>query len=98
MRALEIDPQNIPAIANLAALCYSMHDYKGAIEWGNRALALNPNLPEAQLGIALSLREEGHVDEAIRRLEQVVQQSPHDPRAQQQLARTRELKQNASKK
>jgi protein O-mannosyl-transferase len=98
LRALEIDPQNIPTIVNLAALAYTLHDYKGAIDWSNRALALNPNLPAAQICIAMALREQGHVDEAISRLEQVVQQWPYDPRAEQELARTRDLKQNAAKK
>jgi tetratricopeptide (TPR) repeat protein len=98
LQALEIDPKNIPAIINLAALHYTMHDYKAAIEWSNRALALSPNLPAAQICIAMSLREEGHVDEAIRRLEEVVKQAPYESRAQEELTRTRAMQPKSAKK
>jgi tetratricopeptide (TPR) repeat protein len=98
MQALAINPRDVPTIVNLAALDYTRHDYKGAIEWSNRALALSPNLPAAQICIAMSLREDGHVDEAIQRLEKVAQEWPYDPRAEQELARTRELKQSPGKK
>ena len=41
-----------------------------------------------EICIAMSLREQGHVDEAIRRLEKVVEETPYDPRAKQELEQT----------
>ena len=97
-QALKIDPRYVPAFVNLAALAYSMHDYKGAIDYSERALALSPNLPASEICIAMSLREQGHVDEAIRRLEKVVEETPYDPRAKQELEQTRAMQPGAAKK
>lgn len=91
LQALEINPQNVPAMVDLAALEYTVRNYQGAIDVSNRVLAVSPNLPAAQICIAMSLREQGQVDKAISRLEQVTQQFPYDPRAEQELARTRAM-------
>jgi hypothetical protein len=48
--------------------------------------------------VSVALREQGHFDEAIKRLEQVVAEAPYEPRAEQELTRTRELKQNSATK
>jgi protein O-mannosyl-transferase len=98
LQALEIDPRFVPAFVNLAALAYAQHDYKSAIDYSKRALGVSPDLPSAQICIAMALREEGHFDEAIKRLEQVVAEAPYEPRAEQELTRTRELKANSAKK
>ena len=98
LKALEIDPQCVAALINLAALKYGTYDNKSAIDYSERALKISPDLPKPQVCIAVALRQEGHFDEAIKRLEQVVAQAPLEPQVQQILARTREMKQNAARK
>jgi protein O-mannosyl-transferase len=98
LKALEIDPQCVAAFINLAALAYGTYDNKSAIAYSERALKISPGLLAPQICIAVALRQEGHFDEAIKRLEQVVAQAPSEPQAQQILARTREMKQNAARK
>jgi protein O-mannosyl-transferase len=98
LRALEIDPNYVPGFVNLAALAYAQHDYKSAIDYSERALKFSPSLPAAEICIAMALREEGHIDEAIKRLERVVAEAPYEPRAEQELTRTREMKQSSPKK
>jgi tetratricopeptide (TPR) repeat protein len=97
-KAIEIDPRFAAAFVNLAALAYATYDNKSAIEYSEQALKISPDLPAPQICIAVALRQEGHFDEAIERLEHVVAQAPLEPRVQQVLARTREMKQNAVRK
>jgi len=97
LKALEIDPQCAAAFVNLAALAYGRYDNKSAIAYSERALKISPGLPGPQICIAVALRQEGHFDEAIERLEQVAAQAPLEPQVQQILARTREMKQNAAR-
>ncbi len=98
LKALEIDPQCVAALVNLAALKYGTYDNKSAIDYSERALKLSPDLPGPQVCIAVALRQEGHFDEAIKRLEQIVAQAPAEPQVQQILARTREMRENAARK
>jgi protein O-mannosyl-transferase len=97
LKALEIDPQCAAAFVNLAALAYGKYDNKSAIDYSERALQISPDLLAPQICIAVALRQEGHFDEAIKRLEQLVAQMPSEPQTQQILARTREMKQNAAR-
>ena len=98
LKALEIDPQCVAALINLAALKYGTYDNKSAIDYSERALKLSPGLTGPQVCIAVALRQEGHFDEAIKRLEQVVAQTPSEPQVQQILARTRAMKQDAARR
>ena len=86
------------ALINLAALKYGTYDNKSAIDYSERALKLSPGLTGPQVCIAVALRQEGHFDEAIKRLEQVVAQTPSEPQVQQILARTRAMKQDAARR
>jgi Flp pilus assembly protein TadD len=91
-RAIEIDPNFVPAHVDLAALCLETDDYAGAIAQSERALQLNPGLTASQVCIALALRGQGHLDEAISRLQQLVKTAPDDPIAREELARTLAMK------
>jgi protein O-mannosyl-transferase len=97
-KALEIDPQCAAALVNLASLKYATSDNKSAIDYSEQALKISPGMLGPQICIAVALRQEGHFDEAIERLEQVVAQMPFEPQAQQILDRTRQMKQNALRK
>jgi Flp pilus assembly protein TadD len=46
----------------------------------------------------MALRGQGHLDEAIRRFQRVVELAPDDPTAREELANTLAMKQHASTK
>jgi tetratricopeptide (TPR) repeat protein len=95
-RAIEIDPNFVPAHIDLAALCLETDDYAGAIAQSERALQLNRGLMASQVCIALALRGQGRLDEAIQRLRHLVEIAHDDPLPRVELARTLAMKQNAS--
>jgi protein O-mannosyl-transferase len=96
-RALEIDETFADAHVNLAFLCLTTRDYPEAITQARRALELKPGSRTAcQVCIALALRGEGRLDEAIGTLEQVVKAAPDDQIARQELARTMAMKRRAA--
>jgi tetratricopeptide (TPR) repeat protein len=96
LRALEIDETLVDAHVNLAFLSLTLRDYPTAIAHSQRALELGPQSRTAcQLCIALALRGQGRLDEAIHGLEQVVKAAPDDQIARQELARTLAMKQRA---
>jgi len=70
-RALELDPNLASAHATLGGVRLEFDwDWPGAEAEYRRALAMNPNLPEAQLGYATYLATLGRFDEAISRIQQ----------------------------
>jgi Flp pilus assembly protein TadD len=96
-RALEIDETLADAHVNLAFVCLTMRDYAEAIAHARRALELNPESPTAcRVCIALALRGQGRLDEAIDTLQQVVEAAPDDQIARQELARTLAMKRGTS--
>lgn len=98
-RALELDETLVDAHVNLAFLCLTLRDYPEAIAEAKRALELKPESPTAcQVCIALALRGEGRLDQAISLLQQVVKSAPGDQVARQELARTLAIKGRTSKK
>ena len=51
-RATRLDPPSADAHVNIAAILVDRGDYQGALAHYDRALAINPNLPAAQRGLA----------------------------------------------
>ncbi len=41
-RALELDSRDFQAIVGLGSICLSRHEFRDAITWGERGLAINP--------------------------------------------------------
>jgi protein O-mannosyl-transferase len=91
-RALEIEPDFPSAHTNLAALCFTTADYAGAIAHSERVLRQYPDSTNSQMCIAMALRAQGHLDDAIRRIEHVLELKPQDPVAREELARTLAIK------
>lgn len=71
LRALELDPNLVPARVTLGnvRLLYDW-DWPAAEKEYRRALDINPNSPEAQLGYATYLATLGRFDEALSRVQQ----------------------------
>jgi tetratricopeptide (TPR) repeat protein len=84
-RALELDENDAEACANLSTLYRVLREYPQSIAYGQRALDLEPTWLPCQRLIALDLRDEGRIDEAIDRLRSVVAASPNDAEARAQL-------------
>jgi len=71
LRALELDPNLASGHATLGDVhLFFDWDWPAAEAEYRRALEINPNLPEAQLGYAVYLATLGHFDEAISRVQQ----------------------------
>jgi protein O-mannosyl-transferase len=85
-RALELDANDAEVYANLSTLYRALREYSQSIVYGQRALELEPTWLACQRLIALDLRDEGRIDEAIDRLRSVVAESPGDAEARTQLS------------
>ncbi|HUE16619.1 MAG TPA: tetratricopeptide repeat protein [Planctomycetaceae bacterium] len=92
LRAIEIDPDHVSAYVNLGALCGETGDFAGAITYNERALALDPTLLICHYNIALALRAQGRLDEAIDRFRYLQTLSPNDVDAERELDRTRAMR------
>jgi Flp pilus assembly protein TadD len=88
LQALRLDQDFLPAHVNAAALCFATGDDAGAIEHSQRVLDFQPNATDSEMCIAMSLRRQGHLDEAIRRIRHVLELKPEDRVARDELART----------
>jgi len=87
-RALEIDPSCATAHANLAQLLLKKEDNAGAIEHAQQALRLTPELVVCYQYLGTALRAQGYLDEAIEQFQKLIDVSPDDPSARDELART----------
>jgi tetratricopeptide (TPR) repeat protein len=85
-RALELDANDAEVYANLSILYRALGEYSQSITYGQRALELEPTWLPCQRLIALDLRDEGRIDEAIDRFRSVVAASPGDAEARVQLS------------
>ena len=83
---------------NLAALCLMEQDFTGALQHSEDALRLQPNLPPAEMCIGMALRGQQKLDESIRHFERVVELTPGDPIARDELERTRAMKNSPPQK
>ena len=81
-RALELEPDSLqrPAILlQLAGMHERLHDLEAAEEYLEEALQLDPNLEKAKLTLAIIERRTGRVDDAIARLNAMVDQGDAQP-------------------
>jgi Flp pilus assembly protein TadD len=74
----EIDPQNPDGWVNIGRCLVQEGDTKGAQKVLEKALAIAARLARANFFYARVLREEGKYDEAVERLEIVLEQYPRD--------------------
>jgi tetratricopeptide (TPR) repeat protein len=86
-KALRLDPEYLPALAQLGSFQQSQGDLDGALETFDRILTLDARRPEILLGKAELQRLLGRPEEAISTLEHVLLLSVDDERALIGLAR-----------
>ncbi|GAA0294176.1 tetratricopeptide repeat protein [Streptomyces turgidiscabies] len=78
-RSLELKPDNDPALAGRAALAAARHDFPGALEYADQALAQNP-YSERALSIRIdALVELGRYDEASKATDEADAKRPGVP-------------------
>ncbi len=83
--ALKSDPES-PTAHHYLASFIAAHGTSLAMNEYKKALELEYDFPDAHLNLALSLAEQGMLEEAITELEIALQQSPEDELVQHELA------------
>ncbi len=81
------DPQNPDGWVNIGRVRTQEGDNAGALQVLDKALALRPGLARANYFYARVLKEDGRYDEAIAKLQSVLQQYPRDRVVQNELGR-----------
>jgi len=74
--ALKRDPQNIEALIGQGTLALSRHQFREALEIGQRARDLNPTIPRIYGVIADAQTELGMYDDAVQTLEKMIDLRP----------------------
>ncbi len=86
-KVTEADPQNADGWVNIGRVKAQEGDNAGAVQVLDKALALKPGLARANYFYARVLKEDGKYDEAIAKLQSVLQQYPRDRVVQNELGR-----------
>jgi tetratricopeptide (TPR) repeat protein len=79
LRALELEPGNVAAMAALASIGARRGEYDEARQWAARALAASPGLPSAVISLATAELAAGALDRAEQLLHQLIIGSRADP-------------------
>jgi Flp pilus assembly protein TadD len=87
IKATEADANNFDGWVNIGRVRTQEGDTAGAFTVLDRALSLKPNLARANYFYARDLKEEGKYDEAIAKLQNVLQQYPRDRVVRNELGR-----------
>ena len=85
-RALEANPESVPALINLGTTLGRLEDVEGAMEQFRRAIELAPANTTAQLNLGSMLAANGRLEEAITHLEQAALYAQEDPGIRWELA------------
>jgi tetratricopeptide (TPR) repeat protein len=91
---LAIDDSRAEAHAHLGRIALKTGHYAEAVTESERALHFNPHLLKCHRDIALGLRAQGRLDEAIGRLRRLVALAPDDQEAKDELSQTLAMKQH----
>jgi len=87
IKATEADPNNFDGWVNIGRVRTQEGDTAGAFTVLDKALSLKPNLARANYFYARDLKEEGKYDQAIAKLQSVLQQYPRDRVVRNELGR-----------
>lgn len=86
-KALQADPENTTARANLGSLLATRGDRRASLEQLRRALEDNPQSAVAHDQLARALAQAGQLDQALAYFRQAVQLNPDDPEIRHNLAK-----------
>src|ERR1051325_5248284 len=86
-KVTEADPQNPDGWVNIGRVRTQEGENAGAVQVLDKALGLKPGLARANYFYARVLKEDGKYDEAIAKLQSVLQQYPRDRVVQNELGR-----------
>jgi tetratricopeptide (TPR) repeat protein len=75
LRAIELDPGNLAAMAALASIATHRGQHEEARIWAQRALKVAPGLPDAVLSLAAAELAAGDTDSAEKRLRDLIMDS-----------------------
>jgi tetratricopeptide (TPR) repeat protein len=87
IKATQADPNNFDGWVNIGRVRTQEGDTAGAFTVLDKALSLKPNLARANYFYARDLKEEGKYDEAITKLQSVLQRYPRDRVVRNELGR-----------
>src|SRR5229473_2181512 len=87
IKATQADPNNFDGWVNIGRVRTQEGDTAGAFTVLDKALSLKPNLARANYFYARDLKEEGRYDEAISKLQSVLQRYPRDRVVRNELGR-----------
>ena len=73
---LQINPDFVPAIYNLAAIYYAQGNYAEALTEVDRAISIDPGYAEARYLLAMVYANTGRYDEARSQLEETLRLAP----------------------
>jgi Flp pilus assembly protein TadD len=95
LRAIEVKPNYSQSYVNLGVLSMVTGHYADAITDSQHALELDPSMLGCHHTIALALRAQGRLDEAVSQFRYLVRMSPEDRQARLELERTLAMKRSA---
>lgn len=77
-KAIGLAPENVKSYANLAKLAIYQENFRAAIAWYDKALAIDPANPELHFQLANFLRDAGRPDLALPHCNAALAQSPNN--------------------
>jgi len=87
-KAVELQPDHIPALVSLSAISLKREDPKAAVEYGERAVKANPGDFATHIVLGRALLASEQPERAAAELQQAIQLAPGDPDAHFSLAAT----------
>ncbi|MGO9239408.1 MAG: tetratricopeptide repeat protein [Bryobacteraceae bacterium] len=80
-RAVELDPQHLPALVSLSIQMLSLGDARAAEAYGRQAVAAGPDNFASHLALGRACLEQHNLPAAVTELEQAARQAPDSPNA-----------------
>lgn len=99
-RSKPTSPVSVHTKENILAAAHESlrdEDYSGALDLFNRILEIDPKDPDVRLNIAIILKEQGKIEEAVQEFERVIVLDEENPRSYRQLGEIFEQRQDLEK-
>ncbi len=99
-RSKPTSPVSVHTKENILAAAHESlrdKDYSAALDQFNKVLEIEPEDPDVRLNIAIILKEQGKIEEAVQEFDRVIALDEEDPRSYKQLGEIFEQKQDLEK-